>query len=474
MSTSEKDNLKERPPVVAVVGHVDHGKTALLDHIRKTNIVKGEAGGITQSIGGYEVIYKDKKITFIDTPGHEAFTRMRTHGATAADIAVLVIAADEGVKQQTQETIRILRGLKTPFVVAITKIDKENADPERIKNELASEEVFLEGRGGDVSFQELSSKTGQGIDDLLELILLMGEVLELKYDPTKEASGFVLESAKDPRKGLVANLIVKDGSLKQGAEIKTASVSGKVKILENFLGESAKELEPSAPASIYGFENLPISGEEFVTGDRELEVIEKEELLEDEEMVEDGEERLKAVLKAETIGSAHALRDLIKDEVQIIDVSAGEITDNDIKLARSTDSMIIGFSVKVSKGAQNLAEAQDINIFTSDIIYELLDKVKAIKQESKQEFDGGELEVLATFNSTPTKQTAGGRVLKGKMKLNAPLTIEREGESLGKGRIKSLQADKAEVQEVGVDRECGLVIETNVEIAKGDTLKLVN
>ncbi|MDP3953432.1 MAG: GTP-binding protein [bacterium] len=468
---SENDKLQPRPPVVAVVGHVDHGKTALLDYIRKTNIVAKEAGGITQSIGAYEVEHAGKKITFIDTPGHEAFTQMRAHGASAADIAILVVAADEGIKQQTKEALNILRATQTPFVVAITKIDKENANVEKVKTDLMSEEVFLEGSGGDVSWQPLSPKTGEGIDELLDLILLMGEVLGLQYDSMAEARGFVLESQKDPRRGLVAHLILKDGTLKQGANIKTLSAKGKIKIMEDFLGKSVKSLEPSAPASVIGFEDIPGSGEEFVTGEAVIGQ-ERQEIISTKNTSEVDEKMPKAILKADSRGSLDALIGLLKNEVEVVETSVGAITDNDVKLAKSTGSVLMGFQVKVAKATEALAEAQEVKIFTSGIIYELLDAIKEQKDKEKQAFEGGELEVLATFSGTPSKQTVGGRVLKGKMRLNVPVEIEREGESLGKGRIRNLQQDKQDVSEVEAGNECGLVIETSIPIEKGDLVKI--
>ena len=469
--TPKKDNLKPRPPVVAVVGHVDHGKTALLDYVRKTNVVAKEAGGITQSIGAYEVKHSGKKITFIDTPGHEAFTHMRSHGASAADIAILVIAADEGIKQQTKEALEILRATKTPFIVAITKVDKENANVEKVKSDLLNEQVFLEGLGGDVSYQGVSPKTGEGIKELLDLILLMGEVLDLHYDPESPAKGFVIESQKEPKRGIIAHLILRDGILRQGDNIKTLTASGKIKILEDFLGQSVKVLEPSAPASIIGFEDIPSSGEEFITGDTELDA-EYEDILVKKDVATNEGEQPKAILKASSKGSLDALINLLRGEVEMVESSVGEITDNDVKLAKSTGSLIVGFEVKAGKATIQLAEAQGVAIYTSKVIYELLDAIKERKNKDKQDFEGGELEVLAKFNATASKQTVGGRVIKGKMKINTPIAIERAGEVLGKGRIKNIQLSKQDVSEVGPDNECGLVVETQITIELGDLLKI--
>ncbi|OGY56742.1 MAG: hypothetical protein A2Y84_01510 [Candidatus Colwellbacteria bacterium RBG_13_48_8] len=468
-----QSKVQSKPPIVAVVGHVDHGKTALLDYIRKTNIVDKEVGGITQSIGAYEVKHEGKKITFIDTPGHEAFTKMRAHGTSTADMAILVIAADESVKQQTRESLEILRATKTPFVVAITKIDKSGADIEKVKKDLMGEEVFLEGAGGNVSWQAVSPKTGQGIKELLDLILLMGEVAGLTCDPKADARGFVIESQKDSRRGIVVHLVLKDGTLRQGDVVRTLTASGKVKILEDFLGQPVEELKPSAPASVVGFEEFPEAGEEFVVGDGKLQVkTEKDKYHPTVQPPSEAQaEKLKILLKADTNGSLHALQDLLGDEVEIIGASAGDITDNDVRLARSTGSVIAGFMVETKKATRSLAEAQGVKVFNSSIIYELLDLIKEFKHRKKEEFAGGELKVLAVFGSTSSKRTIGGKVLRGIIKGGMAVGVEREGEIVGKGRIKSVQINKEDIREAGLDSECGLVIETTTEIKEGDLIK---
>jgi translation initiation factor IF-2 len=471
---SSPDNLKPRSPIVAVVGHVDHGKTAFLDYVRKTNVVDGEAGGITQSIGAYEAEHKGKKITFIDTPGHEAFSKMRVRGASAADIAILIVSAEEGVKQQTREVLETLKNTQTPFVVAITKIDRGGANVEKVKNDLINEGVLLEGAGGDISWQAISSKTGDGISELLDLVLLMGEVAGLKYNPDNDAAGFVIESQMDPRRGVVAHLIIRDGTLKQGDSVRTLSASGKVKILENFLGKSVKELRPSSPALVVGFSAMPKGGEEFVSGERELAVtVSEPEASSAGHAAGSGTENPRAVLRADTNGSLEALRKLLGEEVEIMDASVGDIVDGDAQFAKSTNAIIIGFRVKTKKSAAGLAEVHGIKIFTSDIIYELFDAIRKSKDEEKHGFAGGELEVLATFSATPSKQTVGGKVLKGSLKINAPVIIERSGEPVGRGRVKSLQYNKEDISEVDMDKECGLVVETTTPIQKGDLLKII-
>jgi len=468
------DKLKSRSPVVAVVGHVDHGKTAFLDYIRKTNVVEREAGGITQSIGAYEVEHKGKKITFIDTPGHEAFTKMRARGASAADLAILIISADEGIKQQTKEAAEILKATKTPFLIALTKIDKENANVERVKNDLMSEGLLLEGLGGDISWQAISSKTGEGINELLDLVLLMSEVIGFKYNPSQDAAGFVIESRMDSRRGVVAHLVVKDGVLRRGSNVKTLSASGKIKILEDFLGRPADKIEPSAPALVIGFGSMPQGGEEFVAGDRELAsgVVEGGELSASG-VIDDSSENPKAVLKADTNGSLEALKELVRKEVEIVSASVWDIVDGDIQFAKSTQAVVVGFMVGAKKSALNLAEVHGIKVFTSKIVYELLDEIKEFKAKEKQDFAGGELEVLATFGATPHKRTVGGKVVRGSLKIGNSLNVKREGEVVGKGKIKSLEYNKGEVKEVNTGSECGLVVETTTLVEKGDLLEVI-
>ncbi|MBI2010826.1 MAG: GTP-binding protein [Candidatus Colwellbacteria bacterium] len=482
MADENEKKLLPRPPIVAVVGHVDHGKTTLLDYIRKTNLVSREAGGITQSIGAYEVEHPSTdsgqvhKITFIDTPGHEAFSTMRVRGATAADLAVLVVAADEGVKPQTTEAITILRETKTPFVVAITKIDKSTADINKVKNELTAAEVFLEGMGGQVSWHGVSGTTGEGVDELLDLLVLAGEVADLKYDPEAKANGFVIETKKESRRGIVAHLVLKDGCLREGDEIVTPSSPGKVKILEDFLGKRLKKAYPSAPLTVIGFEDLPKSGEEFWAGKVDVAVLEKVEgelpavAPAAEAMV--GEAGLpKAILKADTAGSLEALDQLLAEKLQVLAASVGEITDSDVKFAKATESFIIGFKTLANQAARNLADSQKVKILTSDIIYKLLEEVEDLLKAGGEAVTGGKLEVLAIFSKGKTKQTIGGRVVEGVLRVGNNVQIERGEEVLGRGRITNLQLNKVDVKEVGEGNECGLIISTSVEIAVGDFIK---
>ena len=501
---------KPRPPIVVVMGHVDHGKTTLLDRIRKSNMAEREAGGITQSIGAYEIEVPLKaepksreneadqgiprqprddspeirRITFIDTPGHEAFTRMRSRGANAADLAILVVAADEGVKPQTTESIRILDETKTPFVVALTKTDKPNADPERVKNELTSAGVLLEGYGGSVSYEPVSAKTGEHVSELLDLLLLTAEMENLVYDPTLAGTGFVLETRMDRRRGLEASVIVKNGTLKRGEPIATPTGKGKIKIMENFLGETALALEPSAPALIIGWEELPQVGEEFVTGpEANVDLAKRPEsrlatppAAPGLPVIPDDTETLNFILKASDAGSLEALSEIVKAMIadkpaKLIAASVGDVTDNDVKLGISTKSILISFKGKVDRAAGALAEANRVKIISSEIIYDL---VKAVEDFLTQKEGAGsiaELEILAVFNQPkPEKQVVGGRVVRGVFRNKALFDIERQGAVAGQGRVSNLQQQKKDAREVAEGSEAGLMANSQILIQVGDKL----
>lgn len=495
MPESIAQNLKPRPPIVVVMGHVDHGKTTLLDYIRKTNVAAREAGGITQSIGAYEIVHPStssgqvgagKKITFIDTPGHEAFTKMRARGANAADLAILVVAADEGVKPQTLESVKILQETGTPYIVAITKTDKPNADVERVKNELTSAGVLLEGYGGKISYEPVSAKTGDKIEELLDLLLLAAELENLVYDPAKPASGYVLEARVDRRRGMEASVIIKDGTLRQGEPIATPSGKGKVKILENFLGESVKELVPSAPALILGWEELPQVGEEFITGGRAIVDLGKRptvairpaEPASVRQLANyDGakEETLNIILKAGDAGSLEALAGIINAMIadkpaKIVSESVGDVSDNDVKFAISTGAKIFAFKSRVDKGAKTLAENNKVTIIASEIIYELVRVIEELLTE-KEEALTGELEVLAVFNQEkPEKQLVGGKVVRGSFKNKAQFEIVRGDATLGTGRVLNLQSMRKDTNEVEEGKEAGLMVSSQTLIQVGDKL----
>jgi translation initiation factor IF-2 len=482
--TTEK---KQRPPIVVVMGHVDHGKTTLLDHIRKANVAAREAGGITQAVGAYEIVRNGRKITFIDTPGHEAFSAMRSRGAQVADVAILVVAAEEGVKPQTKEAIKILEDTKTPFVVAINKIDKTGGDIDKARNDLMGENVFLEGYGGQVSYQGISAKTGDGVDALLDLVLLTADMEDLSYDPATAATGYVLEARRDPRRGLETSVIIKNGTLRRGDLIKTQSAQGKVKILEDFLGKAADHLEPSAPAIVIGFETLPSVGEEFSVGEstgdqrpstaRTIQKVWK---------IGGGKangKELNLILKASDEGSLEALVSILsaigeKDEkgIAVVDQSVGDITDSDVRNALATDATIIGFKNRIEKGSQNLAEAQSVTVIISKIVYELADAVSEFLAGKRGPQAVGKLEVLALFSQEKLdKQLVGGRVTEGVIRGKASFDILRKSEtgaeeSIGSGKVLGLREKKSEITQAETGKEIGVLANASAAIAVGDIL----
>ena len=473
----------KRPPVVVVVGHVDHGKTSLLDFIRKSNVVAKEAGGITQSVGAYEISHKNQRITFIDTPGHEAFSKMRVRGAHVADVGILVVAADEGVKQQTKEAIKALNDSETPFVVAITKIDKTNGDVEHAKSELTANGVFLEGFGGNISYQGISSKTGDGIDELLDLIILTSDVEDLKYDEGAKARGFILEAKMENKRGNTVTVILKEGILKRGDLIATVTAKGKIKILEDFLGKAVSELTPSSPAVILGFDELPQIGEEFIAGeltDEELSAVKSFKTLlinSHKGGDEEGKRTIKLIVKADVAGSLEAILDILKSlpiredqKLVIIKGAVGEISDGDINEALSNGAVILGFRVGANKAAEGLARAKSITILTNEIIYKLVEDVGELFAKAESNEAENELEVLAIFTPGPGKQTIGGRVNRGQMKGKATFNVKRAEKIIGDGKMISLQQNKKVVNVVVAGNECGLVIESNVKIEAGDKI----
>ncbi|MEK7520723.1 MAG: translation initiation factor IF-2 [Patescibacteria group bacterium] len=477
-----KENLIPRPPIVAVMGHVDHGKTSLLDYIRKTNVAAKEAGAITQAIGAYEIVHNGKKITFIDTPGHEAFSKMRARGARAADIAVLVVAADEGVKPQTKDALSAILSSGTPYAVALSKIDRPNADVDRVKNELASAGVMLEGYGGNISWQGTSAKTGEGVNELLDLILLMAEMEKLAYDPKARPGGFVLEAKMDSRRGILVSAIVKNGVLKEGQGIATESAFGSVKALEDFLGKRAKEFAPSSPVLITGFENLPQTGEEFAAGDIDLIKLEPKTAFVKKKAgqpaeAEDGRPVIKLILKADVSGSLEALSEIIKNlpsekaKIEIIGEEVGDVSESDAKLAAFSGAIVVGFKTRIAKAAQNIAQIHNVKILTSEIIYELLKAVDELVSSAGRKTVSGELEVLKVFGKKGgNRQIIGGRVLSGAIKNNSRLEAARGEEIIGAGRVINLQQDKKDANQVGEGKECGLLFDSEVLIKEGDRL----
>lgn len=467
-----------RPPVVVIMGHVDHGKTTLLDYLRQTRIAEREAGGITQATSSYEVEKNGKRITFIDTPGHAAFTGMRKRGAQVADIAILIVAADDGVKPQTKEAISIIKQSETPFLVAINKIDKNNADVERTKQDLLANEVYLEKYGGDTSWVAISAKTGEGVDELLDTLLLMAEIEDPTYDASLAGQGFVLESERDSRKGIVVSLIVKEGVVHVGDEIGTPTAKGKVRTLEDFLGRRVQEIKAGAPATILGFETLPLAGEEFCSGKGSANAAAQQQLgprIQQQLEKVEGESVIPAILKADVSGSLEALSQIISSlaysevRIRIISQEVGDVTDSDVKDAHTMGAKIIAFNVKTNKSAETLARAQGTQIITSNIIYKLVEQLDEIAETFGKEPDRGVLEVLATFSKKNKRQLIGGRVTQGMLTLNEKFEVVRQEALIGTGRIVTLKEGRQEKTKIE-SGECGLMVDSGVEIQVGDVL----
>lgn len=483
----ENTNKKiQRPPVIVVMGHIDHGKSALLDYIRKTNIVESESGGITQHISAYELTHKDKRITFLDTPGHEAFKKMRSRGAEVADIAVLVVSAEEGVKAQTLEALKCIRESKTPFIVAINKIDKPQANVEKIKTNLSENEIYLEGLGGDVPFVPVSAKTGEGIPELLDMMLLVADLEELSGDAVKNAEGIVIESNLDQKKGISASLVIKDGTLKSGMFVVAGGSMSPVRIMEDFLGKPIKEASFSSPIRVVGFSKVPQVGATFSSYDKkkdaEKAVVETSK--EDTNVRNDDAQseliELPIVLVADVLGTLdaieHELEKLKNDRVKIrvIKKDVGCISEDDIKTANGkSGTLVIGFNTKVDKQAQHLANRLEIEVKTFDIIYKInewLDEIiKTRTPKIKVEEKTGEAKILKIFSKTKEKQVLGGKVLDGELALKGNVNILRRGEEIGKGEIINLQQHKANVKQV-TEGEFGAQIQSRTEIAEGDTI----
>jgi len=496
------ENMQPRPPVVTIMGHVDHGKTSLLDALRNANVVSGEAGGITQHIGAYQVEKNGQKITFIDTPGHAAFTAMRARGAQATDIAILVVAADDSVMPQTIESISHAKAANVPIIVAINKIDKSAADAQRVRTALLQHEVFVESMGGDVLEVEVSAKTGQNLDKLLEAILLQAEVLDLKADPERTAEGVVIEAKLDRGRGSVATVLVQKGTLHPGDIIVAGNEWGRVRALINDRGGHLKEAGPSTPVEILGMQGTPQAGDRFAVVANEAqarEISEYRRRLAREKAVArqagsrgsleqmmnqlqaTGVKEFPLVIKGDVQGSIEAivaaLEKLGNDEVRarIVHAGAGGITESDVSLADASNAAIIGFNVRAGRQARDAAESQGIEIRYYNIIYDLVDDVKAamsgmLSPERRETFLGN-AEILEVFNITKVGKVAGCRVTEGKVERGAGVRLIRDNVVIHEGKLKTLKRFKDEVSEVPVGQECGMAFENYDDIRAGDTIE---
>ena len=491
MRSYSDEEAVERAPIVTVMGHVDHGKTSLLDYIRKSKVTLSEAGGITQAIGAYRVNVNNKHITFIDTPGHEAFTAMRARGASVTDIAILIVAADDGIMPQTVEAINHIKSANIPMIVAINKMDKPQAEPDRILTQLAEHNVLPEAWGGDAIICKISAKTGEGIDKLLETILLVADVQGLKANPDIPAMGTIMEARLDKGRGPIASLIVRDGSLKVGDTIVCGTTLCKVKAMIDENNKQVKIATPSMPVTVLGFNEVPPAGETFTAVDEKLskQIVEeriakqKEELIKGsggntlEDLLQKTSEKdmkiLNIVLKTDVHGSLEAIKGsvmkLVNDEVKIniLHSGVGAVSESDLILAQASNAMVIAFNIGQDSKVKTLAERMKIKIYSYKIIYELLEGMKEPKYE---EVYLGKAEVIMVFKLSNAGIVAGSMVKDGKIVRNEHAKIYRNGEVIATTEIKSVKVVKDDVKEVGKDRECG--IKTNYDdVAVGDIIE---
>jgi translation initiation factor IF-2 len=497
-----EDSLEDRPPVVTIMGHVDHGKTSLLDAIRETEVAAGEAGGITQHIGAYQVHHEKKTITFLDTPGHAAFTAMRARGAKVTDIAVVVVAADDGVMPQTKEAIDHARAADVPILIAVNKIDKDGAQPDRVRNELAADGLTPEDWGGDTVYCDVSAKTHEGLDNLLDMILLVSELEELGANPDADASGTVIESQLDPGRGPVVSILVQRGTLKIGDALVAGSQWGRVRAMHDFMGDRVESAGPGMPVEVLGFDGVCEAGEfvQAVENDRRARQLAQERatrlktealarrqarkvsLEEVFSRVQEGDiKELDIVLKADVSGSLEALQDEIAKVPQeqvginIIHSQTGGINESDVMLASASDAIIIGFNVRPLADARRAAEREGVDVRTYSIIYKITEDLRnameGMLEAVEVEETLGEAEIKQTFKASKVGRIAGCVVTEGKVARDANVRLVREGTVIWDGKLGSLRRFKDNVQEVEEGQECGMVLEGYADVKEEDVLE---
>jgi translation initiation factor IF-2 len=496
----DTENLKERSPIVTVMGHVDHGKTSLLDYIRKSSVTEDESGGITQHIGAYSVSVNSKKITFLDTPGHEAFTAMRARGAQITDIVIVVIAADDNIMPQTKEAISHAQAGGVPIIFAINKIDKEGANPDKVKESLASMNLVVEDWGGKIQSQDISAISGKGIDELLEKVLLEAEIMDLKANPDKLSNGTILEAYLDKGRGYVSTVLVQNGSLKIGDYILAGKTSGKVKAMFDESGNSLEVAQPSTPVSVLGLDGAPQAGDQFKVLEDEKEakqIAAKRTQLVREQSVRTQKhltldeigrriaigdfQEFNVIIKGDVDGSVEALTDSFQNlsteeiQVNIIFKGVGAITESDVLLASASDAVIIGFNVKPTQSARKLSEKEQIDIRSYSIIYDAINDLKdamegMLSPEMKEE-NTGEAEVRDTFKISRIGTIAGCMVTSGKILRNASVRVVRGDEQIFEGKLLSLKRFKDDVKEVTKGYDCGIQINDFNDLEVGDLIK---
>ncbi|HET7271822.1 MAG TPA: translation initiation factor IF-2 [Rubrobacter sp.] len=491
-------DLVEKPPVVTVMGHVDHGKTSLLDRIRRANVQSGEAGGITQHIGAYQVESDGRKVTFIDTPGHEAFTEMRARGARVTDVVVLVVAADDGIMPQTIEAIEHARAAGVPMVVALNKIDVPNANQDRVFGELSERELVPEAYGGDTVTVPVSAKTGEGIDELLENILVVAELEDLKANPKAPASGYVIEGERDPGRGPVATLLLSRGTLQKGDAVLAGTAYGRVRAMLDYTGKRVKDAGPGTPVEILGLSGVPEAGTRFEVVDHERiardraqqaeEKLRRQELAQggkrrtlEELLGEGGTQDLNLVVKADVAGAVEALKEalakLSTDEVRvnIVRSGVGALTESDVMLASASDGILLGFNVRPNNTAKQVAEREGVEIRTYDVIYKALEEIEAAMRgmlaPEIQERETGTAEVRQTFRVPNAGVVAGCYVTSGEIFRNNRVRVVRDGTVVYEGNIASLKRFRDDVRSVREGFECGVGVENFNDIKEGDVLE---
>lgn len=494
-----EEDLVERPPVVTIMGHVDHGKTTLLDMIRKSNVALGEAGGITQAIGAYSVTCNGKKITFIDTPGHAAFTEMRARGASITDIVIIIVAADDGVMPQTKEAIDHAKAAGVPIIVAINKIDKPEANVERVMTGLVENGLTPEEWGGDVIVNKISAATGEGVSELLENILLVAEMQEYKANPSRYATGVVIESKKNSKVGSVATLLIQNGTLRLGDPIVVGTIYGKVRTLKNDLGQNIVEAAPSTPVEVTGLSDVPNAGDKFmafesekqakhIADERSLRAREKDTNFSGMSLedlfgrIQEGVKEINVVLKADVNGSLEAVRGALEKidvegvKINIIRGAVGGITESDIVLARASDAIIIGFNVRANAQAQDDAKEYGVEIRTYDIIYkvveEMEDAMKGMLDPEYEEQVTGKLEIRQLFKFSKVGLIAGCHVLTGVVRNNEKARIVRDDVVVYNGAVNTLQHEKDQVKEVTKGMDCGITLENCQDYKEGDIIEI--
>lgn len=494
-ANKQQNNTQNRFPVIAVLGHVDHGKSSLLDYIRKSNVVDGEAGGITQRISAYEVTlpsHNSRTLTFLDTPGHAAFSNMREKGVLIADIAILVVSAEDGVKEQTKDAWTVINDRKIPYVVAINKIDKPGADIQKTKNSLVEAGIYIEGYGGDVPCVEISAKTGQGVDFLLETLAIIADMENISTTTDSHATGFVLESFVDKKRGISATLVIKDGKFPSSGAVLTGISASPIRIVENFAGKPTKNPTAGQAVLVTGFDTIPVAGATFITSEdkKMIEGLQNDALsnskrsILDTRAYRDARVVIPVVIKADSAGTLDAVVNELKKretadvKIKVINKAVGDISENDIMQASHDDKVVvIGFGVKAENNAVLQADRFGMEIHTFDIIYKLTEWFDEVFEDRLpyEEIENitGTLKVLKTFSVNKDIRVVGGAVTSGVISFGGVVKISRRGVMLGKGTIVELQSQKIKAKEVQEGNECGISLDTKVEVVPGDTLEQI-